>query len=94
MFSNDSRWDRHLPHQSHQEQRIDVGAVFRNGQIFPKCFIWKNRKYRIHEITYHWKEKRGSEVLYYFSVTDSTNLYQIFLNNRYMEWRLSKVCPI
>ncbi len=94
MFNSDSRWDRQLPSQGYEEDMIEVGALFKGGSIIPKAFIWKNRKYQIKEMTYHWQERRGVEVLYYFTVSDGSNLYQIYLNNRYMHWRLEKVCPL
>jgi hypothetical protein len=94
MFSNDSRWDRHLPYQSREAEAIDVGVIFRKGQILPKTFVWKDRKYQVKEITYHWKDARGAEVLHYFAVSDGVNIYQIYLNSKYMHWRLEKVCPI
>jgi len=91
-FNNDSRWDRHLPHQEREADLIDVGVIFKRGKILPRSFIWKKRKYLIEEITYHWEEKRGGEILHFFTVTDGTNVYQIYLNNKYMHWKLEKVC--
>ena len=93
MFTPDSRWDRHLPHQSHQEEPIEVGVIFKEGKLLPKWFTRNGRKYSIKEITYQWQDHRGNESLYFFSVSDGANLYQIYLNNRYLHWRLAKVCP-
>ncbi len=92
MFTNDSRWDRHTPEQSHDEAVIDVGVIFKNGKMLPKTFVWQNRKYHIKEITYQWKETRGNEVLHFFTVTDGGNLFRIYLNNKYMHWRLATSC--
>jgi hypothetical protein len=94
MFSNDARWDRHTPDQTREEDQIDVGVIFRRGKIIPKSFIWRRRTYQVKEVTYHWTENRGGETLYFFSVTDGVNLYQIYLNNRHMCWRLKRSCPI
>jgi len=94
MFSSDARWDRHTPDQSREEDKIDVGVIFRHGKMTPKSFIWRRQKYSIKEVTYHWTEDRGGEVLHYFSVTDGVNLYQIYLNNKHMCWRLKRVSPI
>ena len=94
MFSPDSRWDRHLPHQSYQEDPLEVGVIFQKGKIIPKWFVWKDRRYAIKEITYQWQDHRGGETLHFFSVSDGINIYQIFLNNKHLSWRLAHVCPI
>ena len=94
MFSRDSRWDRHLPHESREEQPIDVGAVFAKGQVLPRWLIINNRKIQIREITYHWQERRGDQMLFYFSVSDGVNLYKIYLNSKWMGWRLERTTPL
>lgn len=94
MFSSDSRWDRHTPDKSYDEQPIDVGAVFLKGKMSPQNFVWKNRKYLIKEITYEWKESRGNQLLHYFSVSDGSNLYLVYFNAQHVCWRLTKVCPL
>jgi len=94
MFNNDARWDRHTPDQTRDEEGIDVGVIFRQGKVIPKSFIWRRQKYSIKEVTFHWTENRGGEILYFFSVTDGVNLYQIYLNNKHMCWRLKHVSPI
>ncbi len=93
MFTPDSRWDRHLPHQSHQEDPIEVGVIFKKGKLIPQWFIWHDRRCAITEITYQWQDQRGGELLHFFSVSDGVNIYQIYLNNKYLHWRLTKVSP-
>ncbi len=94
MFSKDSRWDRQLPHQSYEEEPIEVGAVFKKGQLIPKWFIWQGRHYPVKTITYEWQDQRGDQTLRYFSVSDGVNLYQIYLNNKYLNWRLVRVSAL
>lgn len=95
MFNPNARWDRHLPHEpQHIGEPIQVGVVFKKGQLFPRWFIWNNHKYNIQQITYRWKDKQGQEERYFFSVSDGVNIYQIYLNNKQMNWRLNKICPI
>ena len=94
MFSNDSRWDRHTPEQNRKEEPIDVAVVFKGGKAYPKSFKRGSRKYVISEVTYHWEEKRGGDLLHFFTVTDQVNLYQIYLNTRYLHWRLTRSCPL
>jgi len=94
MFSSDSRWDRHTPEQGRQEDIIDVAAVFKKGKAAPTSFVWNQRRYTVKEVTYHWREKRGSDFLHFYTVTDRANLYTIYLNTRYLHWRLVGTCPI
>ncbi|MFC1510395.1 hypothetical protein ACFL49_01925 [Candidatus Omnitrophota bacterium] len=94
MFSNDARWDRDLPSDNKEEDAIEVGTLFRGGRIIPCMFVWQERRYKIKEVTCFWKEKKGSEALYNFSVTDGINLFQIVLNAHFMVWRLAKVLPL
>jgi len=94
MFNPHARWDRHLPYDEQEADVIEVGVIFKQGKILPSWFVWKDRKYTIQEITYHWTDKHGDEVFHFFSVTDGANLYQIYLNNKFMHWRLAKTCPL
>lgn len=94
MFTNDSRWDRHLPANVREAKLIDVGVIFAKGKVTPQCFVMDRRKVHIKDVTYQWDETHGGEKLHYFSVTDGVNLYKIFLNPRYMHWRLEQTCPL
>ncbi len=94
MFSNDARWDRPMPSDKSAKDVIEVATLFRGGRIIPCMFSWDGRKYTIKEVTCFWKEKKGNEEYYHFSVTDGANLYQIALNIRFMSWRLVKSLPL
>ncbi len=92
MFNPLARWDRHLPGESFaHEQPIEVGVVFKKGKMFPRWFVWNDRKYVIQQITYQWCDRRGEETLHQFTVSDGVNVYQIYFNSRYLVWRLDKV---
>ena len=94
MFNSDSRWDRHTPEQDRDEDVIDVAVVFKNGKTIPKSFVWKKRRYDVKEVTYHWEERRGGDLLHFYTVTDRANLYKIYLNARYLSWRIASACPL
>jgi len=94
MFSNDSRWDRHTPEQNRKEEPIDIVVVFKGGKVLPSSFLWNGRKYVINQVTYHWEEQRGNDLLHFYTVTDRANLYQIYLNTRHLYWRLTRSCPL
>jgi hypothetical protein len=96
-FNPHARWDRHIPEtgdsENHTclEERIDVLAWFKNAKIHPRMFIWKNKKYKIHTITYNWQEHHGQERINYFSVNTGPDLYQISFNNTSYTWKLDKI---
>ena len=94
MFSSDSRWDRHTPEQDREEDVIDVAVVFKKGKAYPTSFVWKRRRYNISEVTYHWEERRGADLLHFYTVATHANLYKIYLNTRHLNWRMASVCPI
>ena len=91
MFSNESRWDRHLPHQERCDEAISVGAVFQGGRVYPKFFIWRYNRYSVDKVDYRWEERRGAGFLHFFTVTAQSNIYQIYFNSVKMHWRLNKV---
>jgi len=94
MFSSDSRWDRHTPEQNRSEEQIDVVVVFKGGKTCPQSFVWRGRRYQVTEVTYHWEEKRGANLFHFYTVTDGTNLYKLYLNTRYLYWRMVDSCPL
>ena len=96
-FNPKARWDRRIPQSPGQNldpacinERIEVLALFRAGKIYPRLFIWNNKKYKVREITYNWRERQGQEVINYFSVATRADLYQISFNNTSLGWRLDK----
>ena len=98
-FNPKSRWDRHIPevkepdNQNPQDlnEKIDCLAWFKNGKILPVAFIWNNKEYKIKNITYNWQERRGRELINYFSVNTGTDLYQISFNNTSYSWKIDKI---
>ena len=96
-FNPHSRWDRHIPEtfdmpDSRQlNEKIDCIAWFRGGKIQPQAFIWNKKEYKITNITYSWQERRGRELISFFSVSAGADLYQLSFNNMSFSWRIDKV---
>lgn len=96
-FNPKARWDRHIPEvadnpdYSSLSEKIEVSAYFKNAKIYPRLFIRKDRIYKIKKVNYNWQERRGQEVINYFSVSTKADLYQISFNNVTFAWRLDKV---
>lgn len=75
-------------------ERIIVGAIFKNGTIKIKYFIWKNRKIEIKKITYKWKTKIGKKDVFNFAVTDGINIFEVSFIPEDFIWNLEKVHTI
>jgi len=95
-FNPKARWDRHIPEIDDYvpewlNEKIEVLAFFKAAKIYPRAFIWNNKRYRVKAITYNWQERRGQELISFFSVRTSSNLYQISFNNNTYGWRIDKV---
>lgn len=97
-FNPKARWDKHIPNAGTQEKRdpqeineqIDVVALFKNAKIYPKAFFWKNKTYKIKEITYNWQQRCGQAIINYFSVNTDPDLYQLSFNSSSLGWKIDK----
>lgn len=103
-FNPKARWDRHPPgggqvipetedsvNPGILDEKIEVLAYFKNSGIFPRAFIRNNKVHRIRKITYNWQERRGREVINFFSVDTGTFLYQISFNNTTYRWQIDRI---
>ena len=96
-FNPKARWDRQIPAESGHSnpdslnERIQVSAFFKGAKIYPRLFVWNNKKYKVKVINYNWQERHGSETINYFSVNTGSDLYQISFNNATYSWKLDKI---
>lgn len=96
-FNPNARWDRHIPETEYGpdtenlDEKIQVLAYFNNAKVYPRIFIWNSRKYKIKNINYNWQERRGRELISYFSVSTISNLYKISFNNTTFGWKIDKI---
>lgn len=98
-FNPNARWDRNIPETNQSNKSagneineiIEVLALFKNSQIFPKQFLWKNKAYQVTNINYHWQERSGKEVITYFSIQCGQDTYQISFNNTSYCWKIDKI---
>lgn len=70
---------------------IEVGAVFRQTGVRPVWFVWKGRKYSVEQVTYRWKEKAGEVWVYFFSVFDGINTFELQYDSKLLHWKLGRV---
>lgn len=73
-------------------EKVVVGAVFgHGGTVKPAWFFWNGRKVRLTQTTYSWTERRGTDTLHHFAVTDGADTYELVLDSSTLAWRLSGV---
>jgi len=78
-------------------ENIKVYALYReNGdhrfphdRLRPVLFIWRNREYRVQDITYVWRENQGQAEVYHFTVSDGANVFELCYNAKHLEWTIA-----
>ena len=68
-----------------------MAAVFKDGKIVPRWFIWNGRRITVVEVTYRWESEAGEVTLKHFSASDGANLYELCFDTASMIWRLKNV---
>ncbi len=93
MFNHEARWDRKLPASNNPETGapISVNCQMTEGRILPRSFEWKDQTFDIEKINFFWKDKKGKEELFFYSVNTQKGSYQILLTTPGFNWRLIKL---
>ena len=60
-------------------------------RLRPVMFVWRNREYRVQDVTYVWRESRGASELYHYAVSDGANVYELCYETRTFNWTLSSI---
>ena len=64
---------------------------FPHDKLRPVMFIWRNREYRVQEVTYVWRETQGQAEVYHFTVSDGANVFELLYNAKALDWTISGV---
>ena len=73
-------------------ETIRVAVIHGPGsRMQPVWFDWKQRKHEVKEITYHWRQFLGSELILHYSVTDGRGLYELVYNATQQVWLLENL---
>lgn len=72
-------------------EQIVVVAVFKNGRCLPYSFDWQGRRYKVDQINLEHQERRGDDLLFYFSVTSGGNSYELSFDSRHLVWSLDRI---
>jgi hypothetical protein len=92
MFNHQARWDRELP-----SDHDDLGPAIRatceieKGGIRPVSFLWRNRSFTVQRINFRWKDEKGREELWFFSVTTPHGTYELAFASRRLSWHLIRL---
>ena len=73
------------------EESIRVCAAFDSGKMIPVWFRWKNRYYKVKNITKTWMSTGAEGRVRHFAVYDGANLYELCFNIRSLEWILGRI---
>ena len=73
------------------DEKVNVGAVFKNGLIFPRWFLLRGHKVSVEKINYAWQERKGESIYYHFAVSDGVNLYNLSFHPGSLFWTLEAV---
>ncbi|MDY6821409.1 MAG: hypothetical protein SVN78_07295 [Deferribacterota bacterium] len=72
-------------------EKILLCAIFDKNRVKPLWFYYSGRKIVIKEICYKWKEREGDNVIYKFTVTDGSSIYEIAYSLNTLQWYLIAV---
>jgi len=74
------------------DEPVDVVVLFRKNHMKPTRFRWKDRVYKISEVTGDWKTDVGAYRIRHFAVVDhSSNFFQLSYDERKTNWVISKI---
>ncbi len=74
------------------EEPVDVIAVFEKSKMRPIRFRWKNRVYKISQVTGTWCSEIGRYRYRHFAVMDdASNFFELSFDERDTAWLLTKV---
>jgi hypothetical protein len=71
--------------------RIQVEALFSQGKIIPRLFVWRGREYPVKRMVFSHRRQEGEDALWCFSVEGLSATYELEFNQKNFIWRLARV---
>ncbi len=65
---------------------VRAGVVFEQNGFRPVWFSLHGSKVVVESVHYRWTERRASELVYKFTVSDGVNFYELEFSGRDMKW--------
>ena len=62
---------------------------FPHDKLRPVMFIWRNREYRVQDVTYVWREIQGQAEVYHFTVSDGASVFELSYNAKALDWTIT-----
>jgi len=62
---------------------------FPHDRLRPVMFIWRNREYRVQDVTYVWRETQGQAEIYHFTVSDGASVFELSYNAKALDWAIT-----
>jgi len=62
---------------------------FPHDKLRPVMFIWRNREYRVQDVTYVWRETLGQAEIYHFTVSDGATVFELSYNAKALDWTIT-----
>ncbi len=74
------------------DETVKVRADFQGGQVSPLLIKRKTQELRVQRITARWEDRRGTQLVHYFSVqVPSGDVYQLEFLSGDLLWKLNSV---
>jgi hypothetical protein len=64
---------------------------FPHDKLRPVMFIWRNREYRVQDVTYVWREIQGQAEVYHFTVSDGASVFELSYNAKALDLTITGV---
>ena len=70
------------------DEPVSVGAVFREGKIYPRWFLWKGHRVEIQKTLTSWRVQDWLNVHLHFAVTNGASQFELSLDLMHLHWKL------
>ncbi|HLB60753.1 MAG TPA: hypothetical protein VJL83_04070 [Patescibacteria group bacterium] len=74
-------------------EKIPVSSTYDpvTGRTVPSVFRWNGTTYRVRQVSYYHRERRGRLIIHIFHVTDGQHDFRILCDSETLSWRLEEV---
>ena len=76
------------------KELVEVEATFRaNGEIAPRAFVWRGRRYDALEVGRSWRDEDGGPVYRVLVRTPTGDRFQLSLRGATLQWAVEACWP-
>lgn len=70
---------------------IKALVSFNGIKVKPVAFEWRGKKYQVDKVNLVYHATEEGKKIFYFSVTDQANCFNLRFNPENMQWRLNEI---